>query len=163
MAEMPLIVVAAALFDTEGAILVQCRPQGSDLAGHWEFPGGKIEQGETAETALVRELKEELDLDVEVSSLFPLGFATGMAKDRPLILLLFGTRKWNGVAKPLHASALKWVKVGELKQMPMPAADVPLIEQLRHYLRYLASLISRSVKKLCPSRDCTAGQRNPHP
>ena len=134
MAEHILAVVAAALLDDDGKVLVQRRPQGTDLAGQWEFPGGKIEQGETAETALVRELKEELGLDVEVGSLFPLGFATGMAKDRPLILLLFGTRRWNGVAIPLHASELRWVKVDELKQMPMPAADVPLIEQLRHYL-----------------------------
>jgi 8-oxo-dGTP diphosphatase len=134
MREMALLVVAAALFKEDGSVLVQRRPDGSDLAGQWEFPGGKMESGETAEMALIRELQEELDIRVKSHSLFPLGFATGKAKDRPLILLLFGSRDWIGTPKPLHAPELKWVSISELKTMPMPAADVPLIETLRHYL-----------------------------
>lgn len=134
MIEMPLIVVAAALVRDDGAVLIQRRPAGTDLAGHWEFPGGKIEAGETAEQALVRELEEELGVAIKTSNLFPLGFATGMAKSRPLILLLFGARLWEGEATPIHASELNWVHIDALKTLPMPAADVPLIAQLRRYL-----------------------------
>ena len=134
MTEMPLIVVAAALLKDDGQVLIQRRPEGTDLAGHWEFPGGKIEAGETAEQALVRELKEELGVFVKTCNLLPLGFATGVAKSRPLILLLFGARVWEGEAAPIHASELSWVTLGALKTLPMPAADVPLIAQLSRYL-----------------------------
>ncbi len=134
MAEKALVVVAAALLDREGSVLVQRRPKGTDLEGRWEFPGGKIEPYESAESALCRELQEELAIEVNQQSLFPLAFATGKAKGRPLILLLFGTHEWSGEATALHASELKWVDFEELKNMPMPEADIALIAQLGHYL-----------------------------
>ncbi len=134
MNETPLTVVAAALLKNDGTVLIQRRPAGTDLAGHWEFPGGKIENGETPEQALVRELAEELGLVVDQADLFPMGFATGWSKSRPLILLLFGAKQWQGEAVALHASEFAWIDVDALKSLPMPDADVPLIAQLRRYL-----------------------------
>ncbi|MHA6723275.1 (deoxy)nucleoside triphosphate pyrophosphohydrolase [Sphingomonas sp. RS2018] len=122
-----LHVVAAALIDTDGRVLVQQRPEGSSMAGLWEFPGGKIEPGETPEAALIRELREELGIAVEQACLAPAAFASEPLGDRHLLLLLYVCRKWGGVAEPLHAAALRWVRPVELHRLPMPPADRPLI------------------------------------
>jgi 8-oxo-dGTP diphosphatase len=122
-----LIVVAAALVDRDGRLLVQQRPEGLSMAGLWEFPGGKIEPGETPEQALVRELAEELAIDVEQACLAPACFASDMLGDRHLLLLLYVCRKWRGTPTPQHASALRWARPVELHGLAMPPADKPLI------------------------------------
>ena len=121
-------IVAAALVDADGRILVQQRAAGRAMAGLWEFPGGKIERGESAEMALVRELKEELGISTETACLAPAGFGTAPIEDgRQLLLLLYVCRKWNGIPKALDAAALRWVRPLELHDLPMPPADLPLI------------------------------------
>jgi len=130
MADMSdlLVIVAAALVDADGRILVQQRAAGRAMAGLWEFPGGKIERGESAETALVRELKEELGISTETACLAPAGFGTAPIEDgRELLLLLYVCRKWSGIPKALDAAALRWVRPLELHDLPMPPADLPLI------------------------------------
>lgn len=125
-----LFVVAAALVDQHGMILVQQRPEGKNLAGLWEFPGGKVEAGESPVEALVRELDEELDITVAADDLRPAGFASEPLADRFLILLLYICDKWSGVPKNLESAALSWASVDGLRQLPMPPADMPLVEQL---------------------------------
>ncbi len=122
-----LVVVAAALVDRDGRLLVQQRPDGLSMAGLWEFPGGKIEPGETPEQALIRELSEELAIDVEQACLAPACFASDMLGDRHLLLLLYVCRKWTGIAQAKHATALKWVRPTQLYGLAMPPADLPLI------------------------------------
>ena len=123
-----LVIVAAALVDADGRILVQQRAAGRAMAGLWEFPGGKIERGESAEMALVRELKEELGISTETACLAPAGFGTAPIEDgRQLLLLLYVCRKWSGIPKALDAAALRWVRPLELHALPMPPADLPLI------------------------------------
>ena len=123
-----LVIVAAALVDADGRILVQQRAAGRAMAGLWEFPGGKIERGESAEMALVRELKEELGISTETACLAPAGFGTAPIEDgRQLMLLLYVCRKWSGIPKALDAAALRWVRPLELHDLPMPPADLPLI------------------------------------
>ena len=122
-----LVVVAAALIDRDGRLLVQRRPEGLSMAGLWEFPGGKVEPGETPEQALIRELAEELDIDVEQACLAPACFASDMLGDRHLLLLLYVCRKWRGTPVAQHASALRWVRAVELHGLDMPPADKPLI------------------------------------
>jgi 8-oxo-dGTP diphosphatase len=129
-----LLVVACALIDASGQVLVQKRPAGKSMAGLWEFPGGKIEIGESPEAALVRELREELGLIVEAAALTPLGFASDGLGDKALILLLFQCRDWQGQALPLEAEALAWVKPSVLNTMAMPPADLPLIAVLEALL-----------------------------
>ncbi|UZK70732.1 (deoxy)nucleoside triphosphate pyrophosphohydrolase [Sphingomonas sp. S1-29] len=124
---LPLLVVAAALIDLEGRVLVQQRPPGGSMAGLWEFPGGKVEPGETPEAALIRELHEELGIDVEQACLAPAVFASEPLGDRHLLLLLYACRKWRGVPEARHASTLRWVRPLELHRMEMPPADKPLI------------------------------------
>jgi 8-oxo-dGTP diphosphatase len=121
-----LLVTAAALIDRDGRVLVQQRAQGP-LAGLWEFPGGKIEPGETPATALIRELREELGVDVEAACLAPAAFASEPLGERHLLLLLHVCRKWRGVPQPLEAADIRWVRPVELHAFPMPAPDVPLI------------------------------------
>ena len=121
-----LIVVAAALVDGDGRVLVQQRIAGQ-FAGLWEFPGGKIEPGETPEAALVRELHEELGIDVEAACLAPAAFASERLGDRHLLLLLFVLRKWRGVPRSVEAGGVKWVRPIELHGLDMPPADKPLI------------------------------------
>lgn len=120
-------VVAVALIDGDGRVLVQQRPPGKPMAGLWEFPGGKIEAGETPEAALVRELSEELGIDVEAACLAPAAFASEPLGNRHLVLLLYACRKWRGIPEPRHASALKWVRPLQLHALEMPPADRPLI------------------------------------
>jgi len=122
-----LVVVAAALVDRDGRLLVQQRPEGLSMAGLWEFPGGKVEPGETPEQALIRELAEELGIDVEQACLAPACFASDMLGDRYLLLLLYVCRKWRGTPVAHHASALRWVRPVELHGLAMPPADKPLI------------------------------------
>jgi 8-oxo-dGTP diphosphatase len=125
--ETSLVVVAAALIDRDGRLLVQQRPEGLSMAGLWEFPGGKLEPGETPEQALIRELGEELAIDVDHACLAPACFASDMLGNRHLLLLLFVCRKWRGTPVAQHASALRWVRPVELHGLDMPPADKPLI------------------------------------
>lgn len=122
-----LIVVAAALVDRDGRLLVQQRPDGGSMAGLWEFPGGKLEPGETPEAALIRELAEELAIDVDHACLAPACFASEALGEKHLLLLLYVCRKWRGTPVAQHASALRWVRPVELHGLAMPPADKPLI------------------------------------
>jgi 8-oxo-dGTP diphosphatase len=122
-----LFVVAAALVDADGRVLVQQRPEGKPMPGLWEFPGGKVEGGETPEAALIRELAEELGIETWDSCLAPAAFASEALGDRHLILLLYVCRKWRGVPAALHGEALRWVRPLELHGLAMPPADRPLI------------------------------------
>lgn len=124
-----LLVSAAALVDADGRVLVQQRASGP-LAGLWEFPGGKIEAGETPAAALIRELREELDIDVEAACLAPAAFASEPLGDRHLLLLLHVCRKWRGIPRAVEATALRWLRPVELFALPMPAPDRPLIALL---------------------------------
>ena len=127
-------VVAAALLDGEGRILLQRRPAGKQFADLWEFPGGKIEAGETPEAALVRELAEELDIIVDPDGIVPVTFASAAAGERHLLLLLYLVRSWRGTPRPIEASALAWVRPAEMTTLAMPPADVPLVAMLRRLL-----------------------------
>ncbi len=130
-----LLVVAAALVATDGGVLLQQRPPGKQLAGLWEFPGGKIESGETPEAALVRELAEELGIVVNANALVPVTFASAGLGTRQLLLLLYLVRDWEGEPRALEASALRWVRPGAMHALPMPPADVPLVAALEATLR----------------------------
>jgi len=121
-----LLVAAAALVDGDGRVLVQQRSSGA-LKGLWEFPGGKIEPGETPAVALIRELREELGIDVEAACLAPAAFASEPLGERHLLLLLHVCRKWKGVPQPIEAAGLRWMRPIELHALPMPEPDKPLI------------------------------------
>jgi 8-oxo-dGTP diphosphatase len=123
-------VVACALVDSDGRVLVAQRPEGKQFAGLWEFPGGKIEAGETPEASLIRELKEELGIDTQSACLAPLSFVSHAYDDFHLLMLLYVCRKWQGSAQPLDAAALKWVRPRDLRNLDMPPADAPLISPL---------------------------------
>jgi 8-oxo-dGTP diphosphatase len=125
-----LLVVAAALIDAQGRVLVQQRPAGKQHAGLWEFPGGKIEPGETPPAALVRELAEELGIRVDPAALTALTFASEPAGERQLILLLYRVAQWQGEPRALEAAALRWVTPAALRTLPMPPADTPLVAVL---------------------------------
>ena len=123
-----LVIVAAALVDADGRVLVQQRAADRHMAGLWEFPGGKIEPGEFMEDALVRELAEELGVSTETACLAPAGFGTAHKDDGgELLLLLYICRKWRGIPQALDAAALRWVRPRDLHDLPMPPADIPLI------------------------------------
>lgn len=122
-----LIVVAVALIDADGRLLVQQRPLGKPMAGLWEFPGGKVEPDELPESALIRELREELGIDVEKACLAPACFASEPLGDRHMLLLVYICRKWRGIPRPIEAPAIKWVRPVELHGLEMPPADKPLI------------------------------------
>lgn len=124
---LPLLVVAVALIDADGRVLLQQRPPGKAMADLWEFPGGKVEPGETPEAALIRELEEELGIRTHASCLAPATFASEPLDDQHLLLLLYACRKWEGVPHPHHATALKWVRPAQMYALPMPPADLPLI------------------------------------
>jgi 8-oxo-dGTP diphosphatase len=129
-----LLVSAVALIDPDGRVLLAQRPEGKSLAGLWEFPGGKVEPGETPEAALIRELKEELDIDTWKSCLAPLTFASHSYEDFHLLMPLFACRRWQGTVRGTEGQKLAWVRPGALKDYPMPPADLPLIPILRDWL-----------------------------
>ncbi|WP_293447292.1 (deoxy)nucleoside triphosphate pyrophosphohydrolase [Planktotalea sp.] len=129
-----VLVSAVALIDVEGRVLLGQRPEGKSMAGLWEFPGGKVEAGETPEVALVRELQEELGIDTWESCLAPLTFASHSYDSFHLLMPLFACRKWDGIPQSRENQALKWVKAQDLSKYPMPAADIPLIPILRDWL-----------------------------
>lgn len=129
-----VLVSAVALVDVDGRVLIAKRPEGKSMAGLWEFPGGKVEPGETPEQALVRELKEELGIDTWRSCLAPLTFASHSYDDFHLLMPLFVCRKWQGIPQSRENQALKWVRAQDLKDYPMPSADIPLIPILRDLL-----------------------------
>lgn len=129
-----MTVVAAALIDASGRILLQQRAPGRAMAGLWEFPGGKVEPGETPERALARELDEELGIVVAPGDLSPACFASAPVGERHMILLLYLCRTWQGVPQPLDASALRWEMVRDMRTLAMPPADAPLIDLLEALL-----------------------------
>ena len=129
-----ILVSAVALIDPDGRVLLAQRPEGKSMAGLWEFPGGKVEAGETPEAALIRELQEELGIDTWASCLAPLTFASHSYDDFHLLMTLFVCRKWQGIPQSKEGQALKWVRAQDLREYPMPAADVPLIPILRDWL-----------------------------
>jgi 8-oxo-dGTP diphosphatase len=129
-----LLVSAVALIDPDGRVLLAQRPEGKSMAGLWEFPGGKIEAGETPEAALVRELHEELGIETWASCLAPLTFASHSYDDFHLLMPVFACRKWDGIVSPKEGQKLAWVHVKDLASYPMPAADKPLIAVLRDWL-----------------------------
>ncbi|MDV7270629.1 8-oxo-dGTP diphosphatase MutT [Thioclava sp. A2] len=129
-----LLVSAVALIDPDGRILLAQRPEGKSLAGLWEFPGGKVEPGETPEACLIRELKEELGIDTWQSCLAPLTFASHSYDEFHLMMPLFACRKWQGIVTPQEGQQLAWVRANELRNYPMPPADEPLIPILRDWI-----------------------------
>jgi len=129
-----VLVSAVALVDPDGRVLLAQRPEGKAMAGLWEFPGGKVEAGETPEVALIRELQEELGIDTWASCLAPLTFASHAYDDFHLLMPLFVCRKWSGQATPREGQVLKWVRPNDMRTYPMPPADIPLIPILRDLL-----------------------------
>ena len=125
-----LTVVAVALVDADGRVLIAERPKGKALAGLWEFPGGKLEPDERPEDALIRELREELGIEVKAPCLAPLTFASHSYEDFHLLMPLFICRRWEGFVQPLEGQRLKWVKPKALRDYPMPPADAPVIPAL---------------------------------
>ena len=125
-----LLVVAAALVDADNRVLLAQRPEGRRMAGLWEFPGGKVRPDESPESALIRELREELGIEVRPPCLAPLTFASHDYGDFHLLMPLYVCRKWRGVARPLEGQQLKWVAKEHLRAFPMPPADEPLVAHL---------------------------------
>jgi len=123
-------VVAVALVDADDRVLIAKRPEGKQLAGLWEFPGGKLDAGERPEEALIRELREELDIAVKPPCLAPLSFASHAYDDFHLLMPLYICRRWEGFVRPLEGQELKWVRAKALRDYPMPPADAPLIPAL---------------------------------
>jgi len=129
-----VLVVAVALIDVDGRVLIAKRPEGKKLAGLWGVPGGKVEPGERPEQALIRELKEELDIDVKESCLAPFVFASHAYDSFHLLMPLYLCRRWDGVVAAREHDALAWVKPNKLSDYPMPPADEPLVAWLRDLL-----------------------------
>lgn len=122
-----LLVVACALVDRDGRVLISQRPEGKQLAGLWEFPGGKVEPGETPEECLIRELREEIGVETKAACLAPLTFASHDYDDFHLLMPLYVCRRFEGIAHPREGQTLKWVRPRDLRAYPMPPADAPLI------------------------------------
>ena len=135
MIALPIVLVTAvALIDRDGRVLIAQRPQGKLMAGFWEFPGGKVEAGETPEAALIRELKEELAVDTFESCLAPFSFASHAYDEFHLLMPLYVCRKWEGRVMPQEGQEIAWVAPMRLKDYSMPPADKPLIAMLRDFL-----------------------------
>lgn len=133
--DLPTVLVAAvALVDVDGRVLIAQRPEGKPMANLWEFPGGKVEPGETPERALIRELHEELGIDITAACLAPFTFASHSYDSFHLLMPLYLCRRWQGVVRPLEHQAIKWVRARDLKDFPMPPADIPLIAMLRDFI-----------------------------
>ncbi len=134
-AGLPIVLVSAvALLDADARILLAQRPAGKSMAGLWEFPGGKVEPGETPEAALIRELKEELSIDIRASCLAPLGFASHSYETFHLLMPLYICRQWRGRLEPAEGQKIAWVRARNLRDFPMPPADEPLIPLLQDWL-----------------------------
>lgn len=129
-----ILVVAAALVDSDGRVLIAQRPEGKQLAGLWEFPGGKVEPGETPEIALIRELEEELGIVVKQACLAPFVFASHTYESFHLLMPLYLIRRWQGEPEAREHAALKWVRPNDMGQYPMPPADDPLVAWLRDFI-----------------------------
>ncbi|WP_025900033.1 8-oxo-dGTP diphosphatase MutT [Sneathiella glossodoripedis] len=129
-----VVVVAVALVDDDNRIMIAQRPKGKSMAGLWEFPGGKVEDGEIPEDALIRELKEELNIDVTAACLAPFTFASHTYEKFHLLMPLYVCRRWSGTPAPQEGQTLKWVRANQLKDFDMPPADIPLIAMLRDLL-----------------------------
>ena len=129
-----LLVSAVALVDADGRVLLCQRPENKSMAGLWEFPGGKVEPGETPELALIRELEEELGISTWESCLAPLTFASHSYPEFHLLMPLFVCRKWLGIPTPREGQKMAWVSPGKLAQYPMPPADIPIVPILRDWL-----------------------------
>ncbi len=133
-AGLPTVLVAAiALIDIDGHVLIAERPAGKSMAGMWEFPGGKVEDGEIPEAALIRECKEELGIDITAACLAPFVFASHSYEKFHLLMPLFVCRKWEGYVRGLEGQRTKWVKIRDLGQYEMPPADIPLVAMLRDF------------------------------
>lgn len=130
-----VLVVAAALINADGHVLLAQRPEGKAMAGLWEFPGGKLEPGETPEAALARELSEELQIGVDVNELKPITFASHAYRNFHLLMPLYLLTQWAGSPKPAEGQSLKWVAPQDLHRYPAPAADIPLFEVLAGKLK----------------------------
>ena len=129
-----VLVVAVALIDVDGRVLIAQRPEGKEMAGLWEFPGGKVDPGEVPEMALIRELKEELGIDTKESCLAPFTFSSHEYGDFHLLMPLYLCRRWWGAVVPQEGQAVKWVRPVRLGDFPMPPADKPLVAMLRDFL-----------------------------
>lgn len=129
-----ILVAAAALIDADGRVLLAERPAGRSMAGLWEFPGGKVEPGETPEQALIRELHEELAIDVSASCLAPFSFASHAYPEFHLLMPLYVCRRWQGIVRPREGQAIKWLRPAQMADIPMPPADKPLVAMLRDLL-----------------------------
>ncbi|WP_089877429.1 (deoxy)nucleoside triphosphate pyrophosphohydrolase [Citreimonas salinaria] len=129
-----VLVSAVALIDRDGRVLLAQRPEGKSMAGLWEFPGGKVESGETPEAALIRELHEELGIGTWASCLAPLTFASHSYDSFHLLMPLYACRKWEGVPQPHEGQKLAWARPNALRNFPMPPADLPLIPILRDWI-----------------------------
>ncbi|MGZ3215565.1 (deoxy)nucleoside triphosphate pyrophosphohydrolase [Paracoccus sp. T5] len=129
-----VLVSAVALIDPDGRVLLAQRPEGKAMAGLWEFPGGKVEPGETPEAALIRELHEELGIETWNSCLAPLTFASHAYESFHLLMPLYACRKWQGIVQPREGQRLAWARASDLRNYPMPAADIPLIPILQMWL-----------------------------
>ena len=129
-----LLVIAAALIDVDGRVLITQRPKGKSMEGLWEFPGGKLQPGETPEEALIRELREELSIETKTNCLAPLTFTSYKYKEFHLLMPLYICRRWVGIVTPLEEQRIKWVFANSLKDYEMPPADKPMIAMLRDFL-----------------------------
>jgi len=129
-----VLVVAVALIDEDGRILMTKRPEGKSMAGLWEFPGGKMEAGETPERALIRELREELGIEVKAECLAPFTFASHGYPELHLLMPLYVCRKWAGIPRSVEGQEMRWVRPQDMRGIPMPPADIPLVAHLQSLL-----------------------------